>query len=30
MMLYRPVGTEELDAFNRHITGKIEVIAEYP
>ena len=41
MILYRPVGTkelqliadwvpaEELEEFNRHIIGKIEIISEY-
>jgi hypothetical protein len=24
------IPAEELDAFNQHIVGKIEVIAEYP
>lgn len=30
MILYRPVGTKELlEAFNRHIIGKIQVISEF-
>jgi hypothetical protein len=28
-VLYRPVGQEELEEFNRNIVGEIEVVAEY-
>ena len=27
--LYRPIGAKELEEFNRHIVGAIEVIAEF-
>lgn len=29
MILYRPVGTKELEEFNRHIVGVIQVTNEY-
>lgn len=30
LALYRPVGPEELEEFNRHIIGLIEVIHNFP
>ncbi len=29
MILYRPVGTKELEVFNQNIIGKIRVISEF-